>query len=51
VAILDDLHPDLCRTLTGSDDAPERLQRLARDTPIFVTGEASEWLRMHALAR
>jgi len=51
VAILDDLHPDLCRTLAGADDAPERLQRLARDTPIFVAGEASEWLRMHALAR
>jgi LuxR family maltose regulon positive regulatory protein len=50
VAILDDLHPDLCRAIAG-DDAPARVERLARDTPIFVTGEASEWLRMHALAR
>jgi LuxR family maltose regulon positive regulatory protein len=27
VAILDDLHPELCRTLTGANDAPERLER------------------------
>ena len=32
-------------------DAAQRLARLARDTPVFAVGEASEWLRMHALAR
>ena len=51
VAILDDVHPDLCRAIVGGADAAERLRRLARDTPIFVAGEESDWLRMHALAR
>ena len=51
VAIVDDVHPDLCRAIVGSADAAERLRRLARDTPIFVAGEESDWLRMHALAR
>ncbi|HEU5294452.1 MAG TPA: LuxR C-terminal-related transcriptional regulator, partial [Burkholderiaceae bacterium] len=32
-------------------DAADRLTRLARDTPVFVAGEASDWLRMHSLAR
>ena len=31
--------------------AASACERLARDTPVFVAGEASEWLRMHALAR
>ena len=51
IAILDHLHPDLCRRLVPKADAPERLARLARDTPVFAAGEASEWLRMHSLAR
>lgn len=51
ISILDPLHPELCRELVGCDDAPERLARLARDTPVFAAGEASDWLRMHALAR
>ncbi|MGZ9057891.1 MAG: LuxR C-terminal-related transcriptional regulator [Burkholderiaceae bacterium] len=51
VAVVDSLHPDLCRALTLEADAPERLARLARETPIFVTMEDSEWLRMHSLAR
>jgi LuxR family maltose regulon positive regulatory protein len=51
IAILDLLHPELCRTVTLADDAGERLGRLARDTPVFAAGESSDWLRMHALAR
>ncbi len=51
IAVVDRLHPDLCRVLIGADDAPERLARLARDTPVFLSDEGSEWLRMHALAR
>ena len=51
VCILDPLHPQLCEALLESDDAPTRLARLARDTPIFVASEQSEWLRMHTLAR
>lgn len=51
IAVADLLHPDLCRALTGSDEAPERLARLARDTPIFVMSDDSEWCRLHNLAR
>lgn len=51
IAILDPLHPALCRTVTQTADAGERLARLARDTPVFAAGEASDWLRMHTLAR
>jgi LuxR family transcriptional regulator, maltose regulon positive regulatory protein len=51
IALLDNLHPDLCDALTGSDDAAERLARLARETPILAASEDSEWLRMHSLAR
>lgn len=51
IAVVDQFHPDLCRALTGADDAPERLARLARDTPIFIASDASEWCRLHALAR
>jgi len=51
IAVLDLLHPELCRELVESEDAPERLARLARDTPLFAAAEASDWLRLHALAR
>jgi LuxR family maltose regulon positive regulatory protein len=51
IAILDHLHPDLCRKVTGMDDAAERLARLSRDTPVFVAAEQGDWLRMHMLAR
>ena len=51
VAIVDHLHPDLCRAMTDAPDAGERLERLARDTPVLVAVEGSEWLRLHALAR
>jgi LuxR family maltose regulon positive regulatory protein len=51
IAMLDDLHPALCSVVTQADDAPERLHRMASDTPVFVASEASDWLRTHALAR
>ena len=51
VAILDALHGGLCQALTGSDDAADRLARLARDTPVFVVAEGNQWLRMHSVAR
>ena len=51
IAIVDDLHPELCRALTDAPEAAKRLARLARETPIFVAGEDSDWLRMHSLAR
>ena len=51
ISILDNLHAVLCSAVVPDDDAPGRLARMARDTPVFVAGEASDWLRMHALAR
>ena len=51
ISILDHLHASLCGLVAGAADAAERLVRLARDTPVFATGESSDWLRMHALAR
>jgi LuxR family maltose regulon positive regulatory protein len=51
VCVFDLLHPELCAEATGEREAGERLARLARDTPILVAAEGSEWLRMHMLAR
>ena len=51
IAMLDILHPELCRTVVQAEDAGERLVRLARDTPVFSVAEAGDWLRMHTLAR
>ena len=51
IAAADDLHADLCCAMTGMPDAAERLARLARDTPLLVSVEDSEWLRLHTLAR
>ncbi|HEX3138675.1 MAG TPA: LuxR C-terminal-related transcriptional regulator [Rhizobacter sp.] len=51
IAFVADLHPELCRVLVDLPDTAERLARMIRDTPVFVTAEHGEWLRMHALAR
>jgi LuxR family maltose regulon positive regulatory protein len=51
VAVVDHLHPGLCRAMTGAADAAERLARLVRDTPVLVAVEGSEWVRLHVLAR
>lgn len=51
IALLDHLHPALCAHVTQDDAAGERLARLARDTPVLAAGEASDWLRLHTLAR
>ena len=50
-AIVDLLHPDLARALSGGRDSAKRLNRLVRETPIFVASENDDWLRMHAVAR
>jgi LuxR family transcriptional regulator, maltose regulon positive regulatory protein len=50
VSLADHLHPELAAAITGAPDAAVRLSRLVRDTPVFVAGEQSEWLRMHSLA-
>jgi LuxR family maltose regulon positive regulatory protein len=51
IAMLDLLHPDLCRAVSGAEDAQARLARLSNDTPVFAASEGGDWLRMHALAR
>lgn len=51
VSCVDMLHPELCQALTGLEGAPRRLLELARDTPVFVTCEANDWVRLHNLVR
>ena len=50
-SILDALHPDLCRVMTGNVHASALLERLQRMTPILTAVEGDVWLRMHPLAR
>jgi LuxR family maltose regulon positive regulatory protein len=51
ISIVDSLHPDLCQALTGDAGAAERMARLMRETPVFVTWEGSGWSRLHTLVR
>jgi LuxR family transcriptional regulator, maltose regulon positive regulatory protein len=51
IAIVNQLHPELCQALIGRVDASDQLARLVRDTPLFLSGEGSEWVRMHSLPR
>lgn len=51
IAILDPLNPELCEAVTGSTEAPARLARLSRDTPLFVSADEGDWRRVHGLAR
>ena len=51
ISIVDLIHPELAAALTGTADATERLARLIRDTPVFVVGDNSEWVRLHNLVR
>lgn len=50
ISLADPLHPDLCEALVPGGDARQRLARLARETPVFVASEQSDWLRLHSLA-
>jgi LuxR family maltose regulon positive regulatory protein len=51
ISVVNQLHPELCQALIGTHEAADRLARLVRDTPLFLTGEGSEWVRMHSLTR
>jgi LuxR family maltose regulon positive regulatory protein len=51
IAILEHVHPELCAALVPDGDVVERLERLGRDTPVFVAADQGEWMRMHTLAR
>lgn len=50
ISLADPLHPELCEALVPGGDARQRLVRLARETPVFVASEQSDWLRLHSLA-
>ena len=51
VSILDHLNTELARALTADPGTAQRLERLMRQTPLFMAGVQSDWLRMHSLAR
>lgn len=50
ISVADPLHPNLCAVLVPGVEAPQRLARLARETPVFVAAEHSDWVRLHSLA-
>lgn len=51
VSIADAVHPELCAALTNDRHAGERLKRLMRETPCFITAENNAWCRLHLLVR
>ncbi|CDY75016.1 GerE family regulatory protein [Caballeronia glathei] len=51
ISAVDMLHPELCQALTGNEETPERLARLVRETPVFITVEDSAWCRLHTVVR
>jgi LuxR family transcriptional regulator, maltose regulon positive regulatory protein len=51
LAVVDMLHPDLCRALLDDPQAPAQFARLVRDTPIFMASDGSDWCRLHTLVR
>ncbi len=50
-SMLDVLHPDLCRAVTGDSGAAALLEELHETTPILTAIEDEPWARMHPLAR
>ncbi len=51
ISIADELHPELCQAITGRLDSTHLLEHLQFETPIFVGGVDSDWLRIHSLAQ
>lgn len=51
VSIVDELHPDLCRLLSGREDSAAVLERLHASTPILGRSLGSATLHMHAMPR
>ncbi|MGU7780034.1 LuxR C-terminal-related transcriptional regulator [Burkholderia sp. PU8-34] len=51
VSVVDRLHPSLCDALLDDTGASARLARLARDTPLFIASDDSDWCRLHPLVR
>ena len=51
ISISGEVHPELCRAISGRADSPQILARLAEETPVFAQGINGDWLRLHPLAR
>ncbi len=51
VSITGHLNAELAQALSGDPLAAQRLERLLRQTPVFMSGVQTDWLRMHSLAR
>ncbi|MGJ4925514.1 LuxR C-terminal-related transcriptional regulator [Bradyrhizobium sp. HKCCYLS2038] len=51
LALLDPVHPDLCRALAGPEAPVAEVLRLADLTPLLIRIEGDEWLRLNAAAR
>ena len=50
-AILEHFDAALFRAVTGCKQARGMLERLLRETPLLVTDERTDWMRLHPLAR
>jgi LuxR family maltose regulon positive regulatory protein len=50
-SILEHFDADLFQTVTGCRQPHAMLERLALETPLMTTGERTEWVRLHPLAR
>lgn len=51
ISCLDMIEPTLCRHVSGLKNAEGQLEQLLESTPIFQGAVASNWLRIHPLAR
>jgi LuxR family transcriptional regulator, maltose regulon positive regulatory protein len=51
IAVVDLVHPDLCRALSGVEQAGALLHELSRSTPILSASAQGEWMRIHPLAK
>jgi LuxR family maltose regulon positive regulatory protein len=51
IAILEHLDVDLCEAVTGDGLASDYLEQLTRNTPIVMSAERENWVRLHPLAR
>lgn len=51
VSCVDLIHPDLCRALVESPDAPRRLADLVLAAPVFAVSDSDDWVRPHNLVR
>ena len=50
-AILEHFNTNLFQAVTGCKRPRQVLDQLVRETPLVITGERSDWVRLHPLAR